>query len=64
MNLKTKILTDEPVRLMDVYNEFNTNVAEKNKINSFRSRVGGQWFVQNVVLLEMANNAGNISPDV
>ena len=37
--LKTKMETDERVSFLDVYNEFNQNIAERFKITKFKSKV-------------------------
>ena len=38
-NTKLKELTDEPVAFLDVYNEFNSEVAPKFRIKNYKSRV-------------------------
>ncbi|XP_070173652.1 DNA polymerase alpha catalytic subunit-like [Littorina saxatilis] len=38
MDLKTKIDTEEPVSMMDVYQEFNDKMAERHKITKFKSK--------------------------
>ncbi|KAK7499236.1 hypothetical protein BaRGS_00009496, partial [Batillaria attramentaria] len=38
VDLKTKADTGEPVRMQDVYQEFNEKVTEKHKIMTFKSR--------------------------
>lgn len=39
MNMKTKEESDEPVKIMEVYQEFNDLVAKKYKILQFKSKV-------------------------
>lgn len=38
MDLKTKEESEDPVTMMDVYQEFNTSVAQKYKILEFKSK--------------------------
>lgn len=37
--MKTKELTEDPVAFLDVYNEFNDEVAPKFRIKNFKSKV-------------------------
>lgn len=39
MDMATKTDTEEPVTMVDVYQEFNDRVAEKYKITKFKSKV-------------------------
>ncbi|XP_076453850.1 DNA polymerase alpha catalytic subunit-like [Babylonia areolata] len=40
MDVKNQVSTDEPVTMMDVYQEFNTTVSEKHRISKFKSKKG------------------------